>query len=83
MTRDKLLQYITNKHGKALREVGIEPTDTPESLFFILNDAQDGESDSTQKSIADREVARFIHDRVAFLAEGTTAVQEDVANVSD
>lgn len=86
MTRDKLLEYIADKHKTALKRVGIELTDTPETLFFILNDAIGGADAAAQKTIADREVATLIQDRKAMAKEDPVAVtekQEATANVGN
>jgi len=87
MTRDKILEYIAANHKAALKKVGIEPTDTQESMFYILNDAMDGKDAATQKKIADRQVEKLISDRTAAIKEATpTAVVETVketANVSN
>ncbi len=87
MTRDKLLEYIAEKHKPALKKVGIEPTDTQESMFYILNDAMDGKDAAAQKKIADRKVEGLIRDREAAIKEATpaAAVEEvkETANVSN
>ncbi len=67
MTRESLLQYIAKKHGEALAQVGLTPKDTPESLFYILNDAMPLSNDDKRKADADRRVAALIHDRADML----------------
>lgn len=81
MTRDKLLEYITEKHKAALKRVDAEPTDTQENLFFILNDAMNGADTAAQKAIADREVATFIADKKAMRqVEASPQADEPVAD---
>jgi len=83
MTRDKLLEYITDKHKAALTKVGLESTDAQETLFHILNDAMNGVDAAAQKTIADREVETLIQDRKAMAKEEVaTEKQEDTSNVS-
>ena len=67
MTRESLLQYIAKKYGAALAQVGLTPKDTPESLFYILNDAMPLSNDDKRKADADRRVASLIHDRADML----------------
>lgn len=85
MTRDKLLEYIADKHKAALKKAGVEPTDTQETLFFVLNDAMGAADAATQKAIADREVAVLINDKKA--AMGVVSVEvpapEEVGNVGN
>lgn len=79
MTRTDLLAYLAEKHGKALQDVGVELTDTQSTLAYILHDALTGDTDTQQKEIADREVARLITDKSAALP----IPPEVITNVSD
>jgi len=83
MTRDKLLEYITDKHKAALKKVGLEPTDAQETLFHILNDAMSGADAAAQKTIADREVETLIQDRKAMAKEEMAETQKEVTDVSN
>ena len=67
MTRQQILQYITLTHGEALEAAGIEATDTPETLFYVLYDAMIYESagDARQQAEADAKVERLIADKTA------------------
>jgi len=67
MTRTEVLEYIATTHGEALQEAGIELTDTPENLLYVLYDAMiyESVSDAAQKAEADRKVAQLIADRTA------------------
>lgn len=67
MTRQQVLDYITTTHGEALQDAGVELTDTPENLFYVLWDAMIYESagDEAQEAEADRKVARLIADKTA------------------
>lgn len=67
MTRQQVLDYITATHGDDLQAVGIELTDTPENLFYILYDVMiyEGAGDAAQEAEADRKVAQLIADKTA------------------
>lgn len=67
MTREQVLEYITETHGEALEAAGIEATDTPETLFYVLYDAMIYESVSAerQQAEADAKVTRLIADKTA------------------
>lgn len=67
MTRESLLQYITETHGDALAQVGLMPLDVPESLFYVIDDSLRMNNDAAGKDEADRRVAVLIHDRAAML----------------
>jgi hypothetical protein len=82
MTREKLLEYITTTHKAALKRAGVDVSDTPENLAYVLNDAMQHEDAATQKAVADREIAQLIIDKKA--AMKTAAVEElEVENVSN
>ena len=68
MTRQQVLDYIIETHGDDLQEAGIELTDTPESLFYVLFDAMiyESVSDERQQAEADAKVARLIADKTAW-----------------
>ena len=67
MTRQQVLDYIAETHGDDLQEAGIELTDTPENLYYVLFDAMIYESVSAerQQEEADAKVARLIADKTA------------------
>ncbi len=67
MTRQQVLDYITTTHGEALQEAGVELTDTPENLFYILYDVMIYESagNTRQEEVADAKVAQLIADKTA------------------
>lgn len=67
MTRTEVLEYITNTHGEALQDAGIEPTDTPENLFYVLFDVMiyEGAGEARQQAVADAKVAQLIADKSA------------------
>lgn len=67
MTREQVLEYITETHGEALEAAGIEATDTPENLYYVLFDAMIYESVSAerQQAEADAKVTRLIADKTA------------------
>lgn len=67
MTREQVLEYITETHGEALEAAGIEATDTPETLFYVLYDAMiyESASDARQQEVADTKVAQLIADKTA------------------
>jgi hypothetical protein len=67
MTRQQALDYITTTHGEALQDAGVELTDTPQNLFYVLWDVMIYESagDEAQEAEADRKVARLIADKTA------------------
>lgn len=79
MTRESLLQYIAKKHGEALAQVGLMPVDTPESLFYILNDAMPLSDDDMRKADVDRRVASLIHDRADMLDMVIEEIEESEA----
>lgn len=67
MTRQEVLDYIIATHGDDLQEAGVELTDTPENLYYVLFDAMIYESVSAerQQEEADAKVARLIADKTA------------------
>lgn len=67
MTRQQVLDYIIATHGDDLQEAGVELTDTPENLYYVLFDAMIYESVSAerQQEEADAKVARLIADKTA------------------
>lgn len=67
MTRQEVLDYIIATHGDDLQEAGVELTDTPENLYYVLFDAMvyEGVSDERQQEEADAKVARLIADKTA------------------
>ena len=67
MTRQQVLDYITTTHGEALQEAGVELTDTPENLFYVLFDVMIYESagQAAQEAVADAKVAQLIADKTA------------------
>lgn len=67
MTRQQVLDYIIATHGDDLQEAGVELTDTPENLYYVLFDAMvyEGVSDERQQQEADAKVARLIADKTA------------------
>jgi hypothetical protein len=67
MTRQQALDYITTTHGEALQDAGVELTDTPENLFYILYDVMIYESagNAKQEEVADAKVAQLIADKTA------------------
>lgn len=67
MTRQQVLDYIATTHGEDLQAAGIELTDTPENLFYILYDVMIYESagEATQQAVADAKVAQLIADKTA------------------
>jgi hypothetical protein len=67
MTRQQALEYIIATHGDDLQEAGVELTDTPENLYFVLYDSMTYESvsDARQQAEADAKVARLIADKTA------------------
>ena len=67
MTRQQVLDYIATTHGEDLQAVGVELTDTPENLFYILYDVMIYESagDAKQEEVADVKVAQLIADKTA------------------
>ena len=67
MTRQQLFEYIQGKHAAALQTVGVPMTDTPETLFYVLNDALTGATATQQRAIADHETAQLIVDKRAAL----------------
>lgn len=67
MTREEILDYIILTHGEALQEAGVELTDTPENLYFVLYDAMiyEAAGEARQKAVADAKVAQLIADKTA------------------
>ncbi len=67
MTRQEVLDYIIATHGDDLQEAGVELTDTPENLYYVLFDAMIYESVSAerQQAEADAKVTRLIADKTA------------------
>lgn len=67
MTRQEVLDYIIATHGDDLQEAGVELTDTPENLYYVLFDAMiyESVSDERQQEEADAKVARLIADKTA------------------
>lgn len=67
MTRQQVLDYITTTHGEALQDAGVELTDTPENLFYVLFDVMiyEGAGQVAQETIADAKVAQLIADKTA------------------
>lgn len=67
MSRQEVLDYITLTHGDDLQDAGVELTDTPANLYYILYDAMVYESVSAerQQAEADAKVARLIADKTA------------------
>lgn len=67
MTRQQVLDYIATTHGDALQAAGVELTDTPENLFYVLFDVMIYESagEAAQEAVADAKVAQLIADKTA------------------
>lgn len=67
MTRQEVLEYIITTHGTALQEAGVELTDTPENLYYVLFDVMIYESagQARQEDVADAKVAQLIADKTA------------------
>lgn len=67
MTRQEVLEYIITTHGDDLQAAGVELTDTPENLFYVLFDVMIYESagDARQEEVADAKVAQLIADKTA------------------
>lgn len=67
MTRQEVLDYIISAHGDALQEAGVELTDTPENLYFVLFDAMiyAAVGEERQRAVADAKVAQLIADKMA------------------
>ncbi len=67
MTRQEVLEYIIATHGDDLQAAGVELTDTPENLFYVLFDVMIYESagDARQEEVADAKVAQLIADKTA------------------
>lgn len=67
MSRQEVLDYITETHGDALAEAGVELTDTPENLFYVLCDAMlyEGVSAQAQQDVVDAKVTQLIADKTA------------------
>jgi len=63
MTRQDLLKHIERKYGTELAQVGLIAIDTPESLFYVIDDAMRMPSDNARKDEADRCVGVLLHDR--------------------
>lgn len=81
MTREKLLEYIETTHKAALKRAGVELTDTPENLAYVLNDACQYDDAAHQKAVADREIAQLIIDKKA-AAKAPIVEEPEVTNVS-
>jgi hypothetical protein len=73
MTRNELLRYIANENYNTLTDLGLPVDDTPEGLFYVLNDAMAQETDELAKAEAGRLVAVLLHDRRDMLG-----VEQDV-----
>lgn len=67
MTRQQVLDYIITTHGDALQDAGVELTDTPESLYYVLFDAMiyEAAGDAAQQAVADAKVQQLIADKTA------------------
>lgn len=89
MTRQDLLKYITKTHGDALAQVGMMPIDTPESMFYVINDALMMTTDKERKAEADRCVAVLLVDRRDALGitesetDSPPAVEDEIEDVSN
>lgn len=69
MTRAQILNYITTTHGEDLEAAGVELTDTPETLYYVLFDAMIPDTDEAQMAMADAKVAQLIADKTAAMEE--------------
>lgn len=67
MTRQEVLDYIITTHGDALEGAGVELTDTPQTLYYVLYDAMLYESvgSEAQQAVADAKVTQLIADKMA------------------
>jgi hypothetical protein len=67
MNRQQVFDYIILAHGEALQDAGIELTDTPENLYYVLFDVMIYESagDAAQEAVADAKVTQLIADKTA------------------
>ena len=91
MTREEILEYINLVHGDALQQAGIEATDTPENLYYVLYDAMiyEAAGEDRQQAVADAKVAQLIADKAAAaeeqrqLAEAAAKVAAKAAKIAD
>lgn len=67
MKRETLLAHIAKTLESDFKRVKLELTDTPETLFYVLNDAMQYETDAEQKRVAIREAQQLLIDRSAAL----------------
>lgn len=88
MKRETLLAHVAKTLGTHFERVKIELTDTPETLFYVLNDALQYKTDAEQKRVVIQEAQRLLIDRSAALdiappnlAETKNEVTADVSNV--
>lgn len=83
MTREEVLEYINLVHGDALQQAGIEATDTPENLYYVLYDAMiyEAAGEARQQAVADAKVAQLIADKKA-AAEEQRQLSEAAAKVA-
>ena len=79
MTREEVLEYINLVHGDALQEAGIEATDTPENLYYILYDAMiyEAAGEARQQAVADAKVTQLIADKKAAAEEQRQLAEAD------
>lgn len=89
MTKEKMLEYIKDKHKAALKRAGVELNDAPENLFYVLADAAIYEDAAQQKQVLDREIEKLITDKKAAMAATSSPssaalelVEWEVTNVS-
>ena len=83
MNRQEVLEYIALVHGDALQQAGIEATDTPETLYYVLYDAMiyEAAGEARQQATADAKVTQLIADKAA-AAEEQRQLAEAAAKVA-
>jgi hypothetical protein len=65
MKRETVLAHIAKTLGDDFKRAKLELTDTPETLFYVLNDAMQYETDAEQKRVAIREAQQLLIDHSA------------------
>jgi hypothetical protein len=63
MKRENLLTHVAKLYKPAFKQLGITPSDTPECLFYVLNDAEAEKTNELQKFVAERGARQFLVDK--------------------
>lgn len=81
MTRNDILEHLKQSHGERLNQVGLLPVDTPEALFYVIDDALRSDDPLVE---AEQRCEILIHDRAMALGVDVPVIENEVTeNVSN